>query len=75
MEEVSWAKPIAAAIAVIPLTGVGMAIGNLFSNAINSIGRNPGARDAIFPITILGFALTEAIALFALLMAFLILFA
>jgi F-type H+-transporting ATPase subunit c len=39
------------------------------------VARNPSARDAVFPIGILGFALTEAVALFALLIAFLILFA
>ena len=41
---------------------------------VSSVARNPGARDAVFPIGILGFALTEAVALFALLIAFLILF-
>lgn len=73
-ESATWAKYIAAAISAIPLTGVGIALGHLFASAINSVGRNPGARDAIFPLTILGFALTEAIALFALLLAFLMLF-
>jgi F-type H+-transporting ATPase subunit c len=38
------------------------------------VARNPASRDAVFPIGILGFALTEAVALFALLIAFLILF-
>ena len=36
--------------------------------------RNPSARDQVFGLGILGFALTEAVALFALLIAFLILF-
>ncbi len=66
---------IAAALAIMPLFGVALALGSIFSTSISSIGRNPGARDGIFPVTILGFALTEAIALFALLVAFLILFA
>ena len=39
-----------------------------------SIARNPAARSEVFGIGILGFALTEAVALFALLIAFLILF-
>lgn len=69
------AKYIAVGIAVIPLLGVAIAIGNIFSNTISSIARNPGARDEIFPVTMLGFALAEAIALFALLIVFLILFA
>jgi F-type H+-transporting ATPase subunit c len=41
---------------------------------VSAVGRNPAARDSVFPIGILGFALTEAVALFALLIAFLILF-
>jgi F0F1-type ATP synthase membrane subunit c/vacuolar-type H+-ATPase subunit K len=52
-----------------------MGIGNIFATLIASIARNPASRAAVFPIGILGFALTEAVALFALLIAFLILFA
>lgn len=65
---------VAAAVAVLPLTGVGLALGILFAVSINTVGRNPGARNVVFPITILGFALTEAIGLFTLLVVFLILF-
>ena len=69
------AKAIGAGIAVLALFGVGLAMGNIFSTLISSVARNPSARDTVFPIGILGFALTEAVALFALLIAFLILFA
>jgi F-type H+-transporting ATPase subunit c len=68
------AKAIGAGIAVIALAGVGIGIGNIFSSLVNSVARNPSARDAVFGLGILGFALTEAVALFALLIAFLILF-
>lgn len=68
-------KALGAGLAVIALFGVGLGIANIFSSMINSIARNPSSRDAIFPIGILGFALTEAVALFALLISFLILFA
>lgn len=68
------AKFIGAGLAVFALFGVGLAIGNIFSTLISSIARNPAARAQVFPIGILGFALTEAVALFALLIAFLILF-
>lgn len=51
-----------------------MGIGNIFSSLVSSIARNPAARGEVFGIGILGFALTEAIALFALLVSFLILF-
>ena len=72
--DVLAAKTLGAGIAVIALAGVGIGIGNIFASMVSSVARNPGARDAVFPIGILGFALTEAVALFALLIAFLILF-
>lgn len=72
--EVAAAKALGAGIAVIALAGVGMGIGNIFASLISSVARNPAARPEVFPLGILGFALTEAVALFALLIAFLILF-
>jgi F0F1-type ATP synthase membrane subunit c/vacuolar-type H+-ATPase subunit K len=68
------AKSLGAGLAVIALAGVGIGIGNIFAALISSVARNPSARDVVFPMGILGFALTEAVALFALLIAFLILF-
>jgi F-type H+-transporting ATPase subunit c len=59
---------------VIALAGVGIGIGNIFAALVTSVARNPSARDQVFGLGILGFALTEAVALFALLIAFLILF-
>ena len=73
--DVEAAKMIGAGIAVLSLFGVGIGIGNIFSALILSIARNPAARDSVFGIGILGFALTEAIALFALVVALLMLFA
>lgn len=72
--DLASAKMIGAGLAVIALAGVGAGIGNIFGNLVAAVGRNPAVRDTVFPIGILGFALTEAIALFALLIAFLILF-
>lgn len=72
--DVLAAKAIGAGIAVIALAGVGIGIGNIFSSLVSSVARNPSARDQVFGLGILGFALTEAVALFALLIAFLILF-
>lgn len=72
--DVEAARMIGAGLAVFALAGVGLGIGLIFSALINSIARNPSAQEKIFPIGILGFALTEAVALFALLIAFLILF-
>ncbi len=72
--ELAAAKAFGAGIAVIALAGVGIGIGNIFSSLVSSIARNPSARDQVFALGILGFALTEATGLFALLIAFLILF-
>ena len=72
--ELEAAKMIGAGLAVIALAGVGVGIGNIFSSLVSSIARNPAARGEVFGIGILGFALKEAIALFALLVSFLILF-
>ena len=73
--EVEAAKMIGAGLAVIALAGVGVGIGNIFAALVTSIARNPAARSEVFGIGILGFALTGAIALFALVVALLLLFA
>ncbi|MES2607792.1 MAG: ATP synthase subunit C family protein [Pseudomonadota bacterium] len=72
--ELAGITKIAAAIAVLPLFGVGIALGNLFSTLISSIARNPSVKDELFNKSILAFALTESIALFALIVSLLILF-
>ena len=72
--EAEAAKLIGAGLAVIALGGVGIGIGNIFASLVSSIARNPSARGDVFGIGILGFALTEAIALFALVVALLLLF-
>lgn len=72
--DVAAAKALGAGIAVIALAGVGIGIGNIFSSLIASVARNPASQSQVQPIGFLGFALTELVALFALLIAFLILF-
>jgi F-type H+-transporting ATPase subunit c len=67
-------KLIAAGLATISLAGSGVGIGIVFGSLINAIARNPSLTKQLFVYAILGFALTEAIALFGLMMAFLILF-
>jgi F-type H+-transporting ATPase subunit c len=68
------AKFIGAGLSTISLAGSGVGIGIVFSSLISSIARNPSMGKQLFIYTIFGFALTEAIALFGLMMAFLILF-
>ena len=68
------AKVIGSGLATISLGGTGVGIGIVFSGLMQSIARNPGLLAQLFNYAILGFALTEAIALFGLMMAFLLLF-
>ena len=73
--DIEAAKLIGAGLAVIGMVGSGIGIGNVFSSFILAVGRNPAARSEVFTMTMLGFALVEAIALFfALVIALLILF-
>jgi len=69
------AKFVGAGLATIGLAGAGVGIGTVFGALVLGTSRNPSLKDELFKMAILGFALTEAIALFSLMMAFLILFA
>jgi len=57
------AKYIGAGLATIGLAGAGVGIGTVFGALILGISRNPSLKDELFKMAILGFALTEAIAL------------
>ena len=73
--ELQAAQMIGAGLAAIGVIGAGIGIGSVFSALITAVGRNPSVKDTVFPMTMLGFALVEAVALFALVVAFMILFA
>jgi F-type H+-transporting ATPase subunit c len=73
--ELQAAKFIGAGLTTIGLAGAGIGIGTVFGALVIGISRNPSLKDELFKMAILGFALTEAIALFALMISFLILFA
>ena len=68
------AKLIGAGCATIGLAGAGAGIGTVFGSLVIGVSRNPSLQPNLFRLAILGFALTEAMALFGLMMAFLILF-
>ena len=72
---VNASKLIGAGLATIALGGPGIGSGVVFSGLLRSVAQNPILRGVLFGYSILGFALVEAIALFALMMAFTILFA
>ena len=73
MEAVA-AKLIGAGLAAIGVIGAGIGIGNIFAAFISSVARNPAAAEHVTAMTWSGFALVEAIALYALVVALLLLF-
>jgi len=68
------AQKIGAGLSTFGLAGAGVGIGLVFASLILGVSRNPAIKDELFRFAILGFALTEAIALFSLMVAFLVLF-
>ena len=71
---VEGSRVIGAGVATVGLTGAGVGIGLIFGCFVIAVARNPNLRQMLFGYVLLGFALTEAIALFALMMGFLLLF-
>jgi F-type H+-transporting ATPase subunit c len=67
-------KSIGAGLATIGLAGAGVGVGVVFGCLVLAITRNPLQTPAAFKYAMLGFALTEAVGLLALMMSFLILF-
>lgn len=68
------AAKIGAGLSAFGLAGAGVGIGLIFGSLILGIARNPSLKDDMFRYAILGFALTEAIALFSLMVGFLVLY-
>ena len=69
------AKMIGAGISTIGLAGAATGAGLVFAALINGTSRNPSLKNELFSLSILAFALVEAIGLFSLTFALLILFA
>jgi len=68
------AQIFAAALIAFPIGFVGLAVGRFFITTIESIARNPEAESKLSKQAMLGFAVTEAIALILFVLAILILF-
>ena len=67
-------KVVAAGLATISLVGAGAGVGVVFGSLLISFSRNPNLKAELFQYAILGFALTEAVGLLGIMMAFLLLF-
>ena len=69
------AKLIGAGLATIALAGAALGVGIIFAALIQGVSRNPAQKQELFNLAILGFAQTEALGLFALMMALIFLYA
>ena len=67
-------KAIGAGLACLGMAGAGIGLGTMFGNFLSGALRNPSAADGQFGRLIFGFAVTEALGIFSLLIALLILF-
>ena len=67
-------KMIGSGLATIGLVGAGAGSRSSFGSLLQAYSRNPAKADSLMRYAMLGFALTEAVGLLALMMAFLILF-
>ena len=72
--EAEAAKLIGAGIACLGMGGVGIGLGNLFGNFLSGALRNPSAAGGQMTNLFIGIALTEALGIFSLLVALLLLF-
>ena len=73
--EADAAKLIGAGIACIGMGGAGVGVGVIFGNYLAGALRNPAAAASPFSNLIFGFAVTEALGIFSLVIALLLLFA
>ncbi|MDP2838237.1 MAG: ATP synthase F0 subunit C [Candidatus Moranbacteria bacterium] len=74
--DIEAAKFIGAALAMgLGAIGPGIGLGILASKALEAIGRNPEAQAKVQTTMILAIAVTEAVAIYALVIALMILFA
>jgi F-type H+-transporting ATPase subunit c len=67
-------KLIGAGIACVGMGGAGIGVGLIFGNYLAGALRNPAAAAGQYTNLIFGFALTEALGIFSLLIALLLLF-
>ena len=72
--DVAMAKYIGAGLATMGGIGAGIGLGLLFGNYLSGAMRNPSAAPSQQPMLFLGLALTESMGIFALVLAFVILF-
>lgn len=72
--EAEAAKYIGAGLATFGMLGAALGVGNIFSSFLAGALRNPSAAQGQFGNLIFGFAVTEALGIFSLLVALILLF-
>ena len=73
--EADAARFIGAGLACFGMLGAAIGVANIFSSFLTGALRNPAAAQSQFGNLIFGFAVTEALGIFSLLIALLLLFA
>ncbi len=73
--EAEAAKYIGAGLVNFGLLGAALGVGYIWSTLISTVGRNPAVKGDVELYAWIGFAVTEAIGLFALVVSFITLFA
>jgi F-type H+-transporting ATPase subunit c len=66
---------IAAGLACVAMAGAGIGVGTIFGNYLQAAIRNPSAAQQQFGNLIFGFAVTEALGIFGLVIALILIFA
>ena len=72
--DIESTKLLAAAIAVLGVSGSALGVGRIFSSVIEATSRNPSAKKDLQTFAYVGAALAEALGIFALLISFMIFF-
>ncbi len=72
--EAEAAKLIGAGLSTIGMAGAGVGVGIIFGGYLQGALRNPSAAQSQFTNLIFGFAVTEALGIFSLVIAFLLLY-
>lgn len=72
--DLSALKFVGIGLTTLGMLGAAIGVGNIFSAVLNSIARNPSAADRLERMCYIGAGLSEAMGLFAFVLAMLILF-
>lgn len=68
-------KYIAVGLMALGMLGAALAVGNVFSTLINAIARNPSVENKVSKYAFIGAGMAEAMGLFALVIALILVFA